>query len=407
MIESTFWTGLSASALVVGSLFLGTQAAMADEAWLEKLEPRVLKLADFSGDQSANFGRAMVEWEAAVTKFTNGKITFENYWSSSLLNAVNTLEGVGDGVADIGLIIPTYYPQKLPVGSWLFGLGGALSGSTVHDVAAGGAAALETVLTLQPLTDEYASHNLKVMQATSTPAYNLLCNKPIASLEDAAGKRARAIGAVWSDTVEALGMTPVSIAWNEAYEGLQRGVFDCMVINPNQYVDGLILKEVAPEYVPVTMAQLQASTWVFNLEVWDSLPLELQNFMTEESVRAAYNIWKGYLAIEAKAGDLIAAGKEVRTNDVSKLEPVAKAQREASVAKLASIAPASVTDAQGVVDAYLKRIAYWTEALEAQGYKVSDRTPEAILKAFAGLRDVDLSAFYEKFNAEVTPTLRK
>jgi TRAP-type C4-dicarboxylate transport system substrate-binding protein len=407
MMVSTFWKGLSASAVVVGSFLLGSQAAMADDAWLEKLEPRVLKLADFSGDQSANFGRAMVEWEAAVTKFTNGKITFENYWSSSLLNAVNTLDGVGDGVADIGLIIPTYYPQKLPVGAWLFGLGGALSGSTVHDVAAGGAAALETVLTLQPLTDEYASHNLKVLQATSTPAYNLLCNNAIASLGDAAGKRARAIGAVWSDTVTALGMTPVSIAWNEAYEGLQRGVFDCMVINPNQYVDGLILKEVAPEYVPVTMAQLQASTWVVNLEVWNSLPVELQNFMTEESVRAAYSIWKGYLQIEAKAGDLIAAGKEVRTNDVSALEPVAKAQRETSVAKLASVAPASVTDAQGVVDAYLKRIAYWTETLEAQGYKVADRTPEAILKAFAGLRDVDLSAFYEKFNQEVTPKLKK
>lgn len=407
MIHKTFWAGLSASALLAGSLLLGGSAAMADEAWLEKLEPRVLKLADFSGDQTANFGRAMVEWEQAVTKFTNGKITFENYWSSSLLNAVNTLDGVGDGVADIGLIIPTYYPQKLPVGAWLFGLGGALSGSTVHDVAAGGAAALETVLTLQPLTDEYASHNLKVLQATSTPAYNLLCNKPIASLEDAAGKRARAIGAVWSDTVTALGMTPVSIAWNEAYEGLQRGVFDCMVINPNQYVDGLILKEVAPEYVPVTMAQLQASTWVINLEAWNSFPVELQNFLTEESVRAASNIWKGYLQIEAKAGDLIAAGKEVHTNDVSKLEPVAKAQREAAVAKLASVAPPTVTDAQGVVDNYLKRIAYWTDALVAEGYPVADRTPEAILKAFAGLRDVDLSNFAKKFNDEVTPKLKK
>src|SRR5690606_1109227 len=114
-------------------------------------------------------------------------------------------------------------------------------------------------------------HNIKVLQSTSTPAYNLLCNKPVNSLESAKGIRARAIGAVWSDTVEALGMTPVSIAWNEAYEGLQRGVFDCMVINPNQYADGLILKDVAPEYVPVTMAQLQSSTWVINLETWESL----------------------------------------------------------------------------------------------------------------------------------------
>ncbi len=403
-----FWpsSGLSVAAVVTG-LFVACSPASAAEAWLEKLEPRVLKLADFSGDQNANFGSAMVEWEKAITEFTGGKITFENYWSSSLLKATDTLQGVGDGVADIGLIIPSYYPKQLPVGSWLFGMGAALSGSTVHDVAAGGATALETILTLEPLTAEYASHNVRVLQGTSTPAYNLLCNKPIDSLADAAGKRARAIGAVWSETVTALGMTPVSIAWNEAYEGLQRGVFDCMVINPNQYVDGLILKDVAPEYVPVTLAQLQASTWVINLDVWNGFPKELQDFITRENVRAAYNIWKGYLRIEAGAGDLIAAAKEVRTHNVAELEPVARKQREAYVAALAAAAPASVADAQAVVDSYQKRIAYWTQALEAQGYPVAERTPEAILKAFAGLREVDLSGFYKKFDEEVTPALLK
>jgi TRAP-type C4-dicarboxylate transport system substrate-binding protein len=392
---------VSAVALIAMSV---TSQATAQE-WLDNLEPMTLKLADFSGDQNANFGKAMVAWEESITEFTGGKITFENYWSSSLLGALDTLSGVGDGVADIGLIIPSYMPQELPVGSWLFGMGAALSGSTVHDVAAGGAAALETVLTFEPLTQEYASHNVKVLQATATPAYNLLCNTPISTPEDAQGKRARAIGAVWSQTAEALGMTPVSIAWGEAYEGLQRGVFDCMVINPNQYADGLVLKDVAPEYVPVTMAQLQASTWVMNLDVWNDFPKELQDFITQANVKAAYDIWEGYMDIEAKAGELIAAGDVIHTNDVSALEPIAKEQRAAYVAGLADTAPDSVRDPQAFVDDYQARIAYWTEALVADGYEVAERTPEAIVDAFAGLSEVDLSNFYEKFNSEVTPGL--
>ncbi|TYP85766.1 TRAP-type C4-dicarboxylate transport system substrate-binding protein [Maritimibacter alkaliphilus HTCC2654] len=395
------WTSVSAVALIAMSV---TSQATAQE-WLDNLEPMTLKLADFSGDQNANFGKAMVAWEESITEFTDGKITFENYWSSSLLGALDTLSGVGDGVADIGLIIPSYMPQELPVGSWLFGMGAALSGSTVHDVAAGGAAALETVLTFEPLTQEYASHNVKVLQATATPAYNLLCNTPISTPEDAQGKRARAIGAVWSQTAEALGMTPVSIAWGEAYEGLQRGVFDCMVINPNQYADGLVLKDVAPEYVPVTMAQLQASTWVMNLDVWNDFPKELQDFITQANVKAAYDIWEGYMDIEAKAGELIAAGDVIHTNDVSALEPIAKEQRAAYVAGLADTAPDSVSDPQAFVDDYQARIAYWTEALVADGYEVAERTPEAIVDAFAGLSEVDLSNFYEKFNSEVTPGL--
>jgi TRAP-type C4-dicarboxylate transport system substrate-binding protein len=277
----------------------------------------------------------------------------------------------------------------------------------VHDVAAGGATALETLLTYEPIAQEYGQHNVVVMQATATPAYNLLCNKPISSLEDAKGKRARAIGAVWSTTAEALGMTPVSISWGEAYEGLQRGVFDCMVINPNQYADGLVLKDVAPEYVPVTMAQLQASTWVMNKDVWDSFPVELQNFITEANVKAAADIWQGYMEIEAKAGELIAAGDVIHTNDVSELEPVAAAQRAEFVKALPSTAPAAVENAEAFVANYQERIAYWTKALEDQGYAVAERTPEAIMKAFAGLGDVDLSGFYEKFNAEVTPGLLK
>ena len=400
--QMTWARAAAAAAFAVGTL--GT-SALAQDAWLEDLEPMTLKLADFSGDQNANFGKAMVAWEDSITEFTDGKITFENYWSSSLLGALDTLEGVGDGVADIGLIIPSYMPQKLPVASWMFGMGAALSGSTVHDVAAGGATALETLLTYEPITQEYASHNVVVMQATATPAYNLLCNKPISSMAEAEGKRARAIGAVWSTTAEALGMTPVSISWGEAYEGLQRGVFDCMVINPNQYADGLTLKDVAPEYVPVTMAQLQASTWVMNKDIWDDFPKELQDFITEANVKAAYDIWQGYMEIEAKAGDLIAAGEVIHTNDISELEPVAAAQRAEFIAALPGTAPAAVEDPEAFVADYQDRIAYWTKALEDQGYAVAARTPEAIMEAVAGLSDVDLKPFYDKFNAEVTPGL--
>ncbi|MCR2793482.1 C4-dicarboxylate TRAP transporter substrate-binding protein [Microbacterium sp. zg.Y625] len=370
------------------------------EAWLDELEPRVLKLADFSGDQTANFGAAMVEWEEAITEFTDGKITFENYWSSSLLNATDTLPGVRDGVADIGLIIATTYPQELPVGTWLSGLGGALSGSTVHDVAAGGAASLENSWTFDALTDEYAANNLKILQSTSTPAYNLLCTKPIDSLADAAGALTRSSGEVWTNTAEALGMTTVSLPFNEAYEGLQRGVIDCMIINPNQYVSGLILKDVAPEYVPVTFAQLQASTWVINLDVWESFPPELQDFITEESARTAYKIWQGYLDIEAGAGEVIAAGEEVRTHDVSELEDMAAAQRAKALEGMAESAPAAVSDPQAVIDEYRERVQYWTDALTEEGYEVTARDPDAILEAFAGLRDVDLSGYYEKFESE-------
>lgn len=397
------WSGMTHVAVATGVLAMSTMHVQAQQ-WLDDLEPQVLKLADFSGDQTANFGAAMVKWQDAITEFTDGKITFENYWSASLLNAINVLEGVGDGVADIGLVIPSYFPNQMPVASWFFGFGAALSGSTVHDVAAGGATSLEFGLTYQPLVDEYASLNLKLLQGTATPAYNLLCNKPISSLEEARGKRARAIGAVWSDSAEALGMTTVSIAFNEAYEGLQRGVFDCMVLNPNQLVIGMVFKGVAPEYVPVTMAQLQSSSWVINLDTWNGFPPELQDFITRQNIVAAAEIWKGYLQIEAKVADAITAG-EVRVNDASELEPVVAEQRARFVANMAASAPAAVSDAEGLIAAYRERVAHWTQVLVDQGHDLVERNPEAVMQAFSGLSQVDLTPFIEQYDAEITPAL--
>lgn len=395
-------SSVAMAAVVAFGGVLAASPAMAAEEWLENLEPRVLKLADFSGDPNANFGAAMVKWEEAITEYTDGKITFENYWSASLLNALNVLDGVADGVADVGLIIPSYFPNQMPVHSWMFGFGAALSGSTVHDVAAGGATALEYGLTYQPLIDEYESLNLRLLQGTSTPAYNLLCNPEINSLADAQGKRGRAIGAVWSDSVEALGMSPISIAYNEAYEGLQRGVFDCMVLNPNQLVIGAVFKDVAPNLVPVTMAQLQSSSWVMNLETWNSFPKELQDFITEQNVIAAANIWKGYMQIEGKVGDAITAG-EVTVNDASELEPVVSAQRAEFLANMASTAPAAIGDAEGLIEEYQARVNYWTQILVDQGNAMVERNPEAVMRAFAGLSEVDLDPFADQYASEMLP----
>ena len=158
------------------------------------------------------------------------------------------------------------------------------------------------------------------------------------------------------------------MAFNESYEALQRGVIDCIVLNPNQLVSGMVLKDVAPEFVPVTFAQLVSSVWVMSLDVWDSFPVELQNFMIEENGRAAYNIWNGYLELEAEAGELIAEGDVVHTSDVSELEPVAQDQREDYVAALPDTAPPSISDAESVVEDYLDRVAYWTGVLEDEGY---------------------------------------
>ena len=71
----------------------------------------------------------------------------------------------------------------------------------------------------------------------------------------------------------------------------------------------------------------------------------------------------------------------------------------------ANTAPASVEDPAAVIARYQERLAHWTSVLQEDGYEIVPREPEAIMRAFAGLRDVNLEPFIETYNAEVVPEL--
>ena len=50
-----------------------------------------------------------------VSEATNGEVTWRIVPSGALLGANDTLQGLGDGVANGGLIVPPYVPNLLPI----------------------------------------------------------------------------------------------------------------------------------------------------------------------------------------------------------------------------------------------------------------------------------------------------
>src|SRR5690606_24463977 len=123
----------------------------------------------------------------------------------------------------------------------------------------------EFAWTDEATTEQFADQNLKVIHTYSSPAYNVLCTKPVESVDQAAGLRIRTSGDIWSASIEEIGGVPVSLPFNEAYEGLQRGVIDCVTVMPAAFLSfGFV--EVAHEFVPITFAQTAGQTIVMNLD---------------------------------------------------------------------------------------------------------------------------------------------
>lgn len=61
------------------------------------------------------------------------------------------------------------------------------------------------------------------------PGQVIFCRTPVSSLADLRGKRVRTFGASLTDLMQALGATPVSVAFPEVYSALERGVVDCAI----------------------------------------------------------------------------------------------------------------------------------------------------------------------------------
>lgn len=156
----------------------------------------------------------------AVEEASGGKITFEAYHAGQL--GQDSTNIVTSGLADMGLLVPSYEAEKLPLTSVteLPGLhASACEGTAKYwDVAKEGGALYEA---------EYKSLGVRPLYVILLPPYQLMTtSKQVASLEDLAGQKIRANGAAMDKTVRDLGAVPVRVTTNELYDSLSRGTVD-------------------------------------------------------------------------------------------------------------------------------------------------------------------------------------
>jgi TRAP-type C4-dicarboxylate transport system substrate-binding protein len=129
------------------------------------------------------------------------------------------------------------------------------------------------------------SHNQKVLGIFTATSLDLLSKKPVRTMEDWKGLLVQSIAPACAATIEALGGSPVSIPWPDAYTSLDKGVVDAGMYATNQMV---IYKmyEVADYVVPVYMVPT-AMIATINLDVWNSLPKDIQDLLLEEHMKTA------------------------------------------------------------------------------------------------------------------------
>lgn len=183
---------------------------------------------------------------------------------SALLPPGEHLSGLRDGVAAITCHAGTFTPSDLPEDSLL----SFMAMRYTEPMALVGAYA-EFWMTDPAMLARQQQGGFVVIAPWATPAYSMICNQPIRSLEDMQGKRIRSTVAAVAGWIESVGAIPVAVPSSESFQGLDRGQLDCTTIYPSgmtvyslwDVANSITILPELSSYFAGWMAAVNSDTW--------------------------------------------------------------------------------------------------------------------------------------------------
>jgi TRAP-type C4-dicarboxylate transport system substrate-binding protein len=347
---------LKVAALGAAMLLTGcavTDGGGAEDVYnVDDLEPIVLTVSDI--DVPTGYGVLALEaWMAEVTEKTDGKVTFESYYSGSLIPSTELVSGLASGIADIGLVSVTLSPDDLPTADWHSQVDGLVLQGDHRDPAVvfeALAANVDRTYSDGPLRQEYLDQNVVPLLAGTmvTPPPMMCRDDAVTTLDDAAGVSVRVPGQPWSDEAAELGMAGVSVPFPELYETFQRGVVDCVLTVPSTFIASGVIDLSSSLTLLRTAAAGGTAAHAINKDTWDGLPSIVQQIMFD-AIPTYYEVFaQGAIGTQQ---ELIALSEEagVEIVDSPELNQVLVDYRAGLRDELISRAPAGVSDPEGAV----------------------------------------------------------
>ena len=223
------------------------------------------------GDKAANHFKEKLE------EYSGGETTVKVY-PLSLLNLLESNNGIRDGIADIATVLWPYFLTEYPETNLIAeaaSMSELLEGDRQQATLAYLGAMIEYVAMRCPeCTAEAKAQNQVFLGGLGTSSYVLQCMKPVTSYEDLQGLRVRAGGAWWSRWLTGMGASPVSLSINETFEGLNQGILDCTASNPGDMTQFGFIDVISDVTVGVPGSSFAFAMADINLDTWQSLDEE-------------------------------------------------------------------------------------------------------------------------------------
>ncbi|MBN1832421.1 MAG: TRAP transporter substrate-binding protein DctP [Deltaproteobacteria bacterium] len=238
-------------------------------------------------------GRATAKWVEMVETRTDGQVKVKALYSATLLTGKNTIEGILRGVADVGMNVSSFRPERFPMLALL---------NYPHPYK-------HTMVPIRIAWDMYNTFDppefkgVKVISFSNNGLGENGCGFygkfPVTIMADLKGKEIRATG-TGVPALEKLGASPVFLPVSEIYEALQKNIIKGIyasfeIIQPFKFNE--VIDYITPFPAPGALMFT-----IVNEERFHSWPEQVRKVI--EDIKMEHSEWAGNFAHEASQGGL-------------------------------------------------------------------------------------------------------
>lgn len=316
-------------------------------------------------DNSANRGsraEATMWFADALKERTDGEIAIDFHWGGALFKGPDALKGVGDGAADMGMIIGVYNPALNPA------LVLADLPSEYNDPWAATRALYELNMTHPVMQKEWDDLNVKFITTMSTGPLQMICkDKVITSVADFEGVKMKGISN-YSKVAQDLGANVVSMTAYDTYQGLDTGLIDCAIFY-TYAIPAFKIPEVSTDLTVMNWGALMGLAIVMNKDTFEALTPEQQEIVMQTGSDYVDVIGEKIITeADETLAELKAEGKltfhEMPKEERAKLLKAGDKYLDAWKSKVAEVG----IDGDELSSTYNVLLEKWHEKLDADGY---------------------------------------
>ena len=220
-------------------------------------------------------------WTKHLAEKSNGAISAEIKGFNEMgLKGPEVLRLMSSGALEIGATVLAYLASDDPANEAV-DIAGLITSVELSRQATEASKAMYQKL--------FQKFGVKLLAAGTYPAQVLYCNAELKGLADVRGKKVRVAGRSQSELVEALGGTPVTMAFGEVVPALQNKTVDCGITGT---LSGNLAKwnEVSTHLIALPLSWGQIA-YAVNMKSWEKMDPRVRTLIETEIKTLEKGIW--------------------------------------------------------------------------------------------------------------------